>query len=100
MEGAQLGAELCRVKVSICLVNRKGGSSPGLGWKIKFSETGNKLLQGLFIDGLPSVFARYGPYSQKWENAISHMDTHDDSLEGEINYTHNSLGLIFWAWLD
>lgn len=60
----------------------------------------NKLPQGLSIDGLTSEFARYGPDPWKRDNTKSQVYTRDDRLEREINYSHNSLDLIFWAWLD
>lgn len=93
----QLGAQSWHVELSIILIERKREQwvSHRFSWKIKFCKTVNKLPQGLYIDGLKSVFATSGPYAWKWENAISQIHTHDDRLEREINYTHNSLDLIF-----
>lgn len=98
----QLGVQPWQAERSTVLTERKRGQgvSHRLGWKLTFCKTVNKLPQGLLFDGPQSVCATYGPYARKWENAISQIYTHDDRPEREINYTHNSLDLIFGAWLD
>lgn len=92
----QLGVQSWKAKSSVMHFERK--REPWVSRR--FCKTVNKLPQGLFMDGLKSVFATCGPYAWEWENTVSQIYTHDDRLEREINYTYNSLDWIFGAWLD